>query len=79
MKDQVKRRRAAAAIRQITDSVYRGDGVPAGKVYQVIREHSKTILAALEPQPKRRKKVACNCQDGACSNCYTGPVTATHA
>jgi hypothetical protein len=47
-----KRWRAADALRAITEKVYANDGVTAGQVFRVIRDHNKTILRALEHDRK---------------------------
>jgi len=50
LSNREKRREAAEAIRRITERVYANDGVTAGQVFRVIRDHHKTILRALDPR-----------------------------
>lgn len=53
-----KRQEAAEAIRRITERVYANDGVTAGQVFRVIRDHHKTIMRALEPHGQRQQSSA---------------------
>lgn len=48
LSNREKRWRAADEIRKLTERVYANDGVTAGQVFRVIRDHNKTILKALE-------------------------------
>lgn len=50
LSNREKRRKAAVDIRRITERVYANDGVTAGQVFRVIRDHYKTIMRALEPR-----------------------------
>jgi hypothetical protein len=48
LSNRQKRQAAADAIRRITERVYANDGVTAGQVFKVIRDHHRTILRALD-------------------------------
>lgn len=48
LSNRERRWQAADEIRRITERVYANDGVTAGQVFRVIRDHNKTILKALE-------------------------------
>lgn len=48
LSNREKRWRAADEIRKLTERVYANDGVTAGQVFRVLRDHNKTILKALE-------------------------------
>jgi hypothetical protein len=52
LSNRQKRLAAAEAIQRITERVYANDGVTAGQVYRVIRDHHRTIMDALDPEKR---------------------------